>query len=522
MNNLKILFKNNFNIMLGNFQGKKKRASTMSATLLLIICAVAIVAVYSYQAWTMFDAFSSIGLANMLIFHSLIVTMTVVVTIGVMRITINATSTDEWLLLSLPIKKRDIIISKVLNRYLFDLVFVALLLLPFVVIYLIKVEFNSLFLILGMALTLLLPLLSVGISNILGFIVSKLFNKFRSASLFKSLISVFIFVMVYGMMIVKTTGYGFVETSNMEEFFSDRPISNLLLKFLLEPNFLRVFLVLALTIIPFAIGLVLYGMNYGKATLGYHTNSTEFKFGEGSGTFASMLKKELNTYGTTPAYIANTIIGPILMLGLSILLSTSKSEGLLGLLFGFIPSNLVSGLIAMLFGFCVALTTISACSISLEGKSLWILQCTPINEKVLFLAKATLQMVIVLPFIVASGVIVACAMDFALIDWAIIIAIPSLMCILFAFGGVVVNLWLPMLEWDDESKVVKQSMAILVAMLAGMVLALLPLGVYYLFDGVLSISNMFLVCCIFYILLINLMYGILFTWGVKRFRNLTE
>lgn len=521
MTNLSILIKNNFKIMLGNFQGKKKRASTLSATLLLLLCAGAIVAFYTYQAWTMFDNFVPLGLADMLIFHAMIIATTVVVTIGVMRVTVSANSSDEWFLLSMPIKRRDIIVAKMLNRYLFDLAFVALIIIPFVVLYLIMVKFTTIFLVLGIILTLALPLLSVAISNILGFIVSKMFNRFRSANLYKSLISVFIFIMIYGLMLIKTTGYGFVEQATMEEFFNDRPISNLLLKFLLDPNALRIVLVALLVLVPFVIGFALYTVNFGKSAVGYHTNSTIYKFNKGKSIFGSMLKKELYTYATTTAYITNTIIGPILMLGLSILIATSSSDGLLGLLFGLMPSSLTSGLIAMIFSACVALTTISACTISLEGKSLWLLKSMPVNEKMLFLAKAVLHLIIILPFVVASAIIVAVSMEFALIDWLIVLLVPTFTCILFAFGGVLINLWLPLLEWEDETKVVKQSMAVLVAMLSALVVSLLPLGIYKLFPE-LSMLYMFLIYFGIMVLTISVVCLLLFTWGVKKFRAITE
>ncbi len=519
MTNLWILLKNNFNLLLGKFQGKKERKSTLSASMLLFVCIVVIVASYSYQAWIMFDSFVPMGLGDMLIFHALTITTTIVVTIGVMRISISANSNDEWFLLSMPIKRRDIIISKILNRYLFDLAFITLVFLPYVILYLIYVQFSLTFLILGIVLNLTLPLLSIAISNILGFIVSKLFNKFRSANLYKSLISVFIFIMIYGLMIIKTTGYGFVEAGTMEDFFKDRPISYLLLKFLLSPNILRYVLVGLLVFIPFTIGLILYGNNYGKQSIGYHSNSINYKFNSGKSEFGSLLKKEIYTYTTTTAYITNTIIGPILMLGLSILLATSKADGLVGLLFLTIPSEYISGLVAMILSFCSVMATISACTISMEGKNIWLLKSTPVNEKKLFLAKSTLQMIIILPFVVVSTIIISASMRFTFFDWIVVLTIPTLTCVLFSFGGVLVNLWLPMLEWDDETKVVKQSMAVIVAMLAGTVVSLLPWGIYKLL-GELTILNMFLVFVLINVIAITIVNIILFTWGVKKFRNL--
>ncbi len=519
MSNLWILLKKDFNIMLGKMQGKKKRTSTMASGLLLTVLMVSVCASMIFQAWIMFEEFVPLGLAKMIVFHSLTLVVTVVATIGVMRITVNTRSNDEWLLLSSPIKKRDIVLSKLINRYLFDFAFVALMLLPFVIIYLIQVEFSVRFLILGLVLLFMLPLLSVGISNCLGFFISKLFNKYRCASLIKSLISVLLFVVVYGLLIIKTSSYGLVEASTMEDFFADRPITNLLLKFLMEPSFLNVTIVSLLVLVPFIIGAILYGVNYGKQSVGYRSTSAELKFNESNGLFKSVFVKELNSYATTPAFVANTIMGPILMVGFAIMMVTTGDISGLGFVMSLIPTNLVSGLFALLFGFFASMTVISACTISLEGKSLWLLKSTPTNEKTLFLAKALLQMVIVIPFLLISVVIVGINFDFKIVDYIVVTILPTLVCICMSFMGVLINLWLPMLEWDDETKVVKQSMAVLIAMFGGMFISLIPLLLYYLLEEA-SILLLFGISSAIILLLTIVSIVLLFTVGVKKFQNL--
>lgn len=519
MTNLWILLKNDFNIMMGKLQGKKKRASTLASAILLFVLFGAVAASMIFQAWTMFEQFVPLGLSKMIVFHSLTLVVTIVVTIGVMRITINTRSNDEWLLLSSPIKKRDVVIAKLINRYLFDFAFVSLILLPFVVIYLIQVEFTVKFLVLGLILTFILPLASVGISNCLGFIISKLFNRCRVASLIKTLISVLLFVVVYGLLIIKTSSYGLVETTNLEAFFADRPISNLLLKFLMEPNIQNVLYVLLMALTPFVVGAILYGKNYGHQSVGYRAKTTALKFGESNGLFKSVFVKELSTYATTPAFVANTIIGPVLMVGFAIMMVTTGDVSGLGFIIGLIPTSLVSGLFALLFGLFASMTVISACTISLEGKGLWLLKSSPIDERVLFLAKALIQMVVVIPFLVLSVVIVGISFNFTLVDYLVTGILPTLVCVCMSFMGVLINLWLPMLEWDDETKVVKQSMAVLIAMFGGMAVALIPLLLYYLIDGA-SILLLFGISSAILIVLTVVTVVLLFTIGVKRFQNL--
>ena len=67
MRNLNILLKNNFNKLVGALKGKKGR-STVAATSLLIVLCVAIVGIYTFQAWTMFDGLGMFGLEKMCLF----------------------------------------------------------------------------------------------------------------------------------------------------------------------------------------------------------------------------------------------------------------------------------------------------------------------------------------------------------------------------------------------------------------------------------------------------------------------
>ena len=172
MSNLKILLKNNFNMLLGRLQGKKKREFSSVAIALLIAGSVGLIALYSLQSWGMFVGLGSHGLGKLLVFHGIITTLTTILIIGVMRVTAKTKGSDTDFLLSLPIKKRDIVISKLISEYLFDLFFCVMLLLPFIVMYEITAPvFEINVLIFGIITVLFLPLLSVGISQIMKFII---------------------------------------------------------------------------------------------------------------------------------------------------------------------------------------------------------------------------------------------------------------------------------------------------------------------------------------------------------------
>lgn len=518
MNNLKILIKNNFNILAGTLQGKKKRASSIVATTFIILGALGILALCFFQAYSMFIGFAPIGLIDLCMFHAIIITIAVLVIMGVMRVSTNTKANDIDFLLALPIKKSTIVLSKLINKYLFDLFFVFLFFVPYWIFYLVY-EFSISILITSIVMTFSFPLLSVGISNIVDFVIVRLFNKFKLASLYKSFFSILLYMIIFGLMLLKTFSYSFVTADSLQSYFSDRPISNAILQFLVSTNWLNVLIVLSITILPFVLGIILYIYNLGKTFLAYQSNKTTLKFGNGKSEFGILLKKEIFTYASTPAYILNTIIGPILILALGILFVMIDPD-VLQLYFGMDTSNqYFVPLVAIIFCAINSLGTISSSSISLEGKNFWILKSTPVNQKQLLLAKSLLHMIIVLPTTLISSIIISIFLRLSLINCLIIFVLPTLFIAIMAFGGVLINLFLPKFDWEEEVAVVKQSMAVLVSMIAGIIVALIPLGLYLLFDNLL-ILHLFLITSGIYLIILIGIIMMLFTKGTNLLSKL--
>lgn len=520
MTNLKILLKNNFNILLGGLQGKKQRKSTAVAILLLIFGMVGIFALYTLQAISMFKGLGKeLGLYDLCMFHGIITALSVIVMIGVMRMAGNAKHNDSDLLLSLPIKKRDVVISKTINKYIFDFFFSALMLLPYTILYQIYCKPSAWVCVCGIIVTFLLPLLSVGISYILDFVTTRLFNRMKSASLIKSLFSTFVFVLIMALLLVKTFTYGTVQFENMEDYFSNRFFSNMFLKFIIEQKTWAIIGGVLLTVIPFMIGMFLYSINFGKSFSKFASKTKELKFNKDKSLFANLLQKEFSTYVTTPAWVVNTIIEPISILVVGILFATVGKDKILQYFGVYAGEELIAGIIVLIFCGLLSMTTLSCCSVSLEGKNVWILKSSPINEKMLFTAKSLVHFVICEPFIIVSAIISGICMKMSIADFLMILLLPTLLNAILATGGVLINLCFPKLDFDDETKVVKQSLATLLSILFGIVLTALLVGVYYLFKT-LSLSWIALIGGTVYVVILAIVITLLMTVGVKKFRKL--
>lgn len=519
MNNLKILLKNNINLLLGKLQGKKERKKAGIAITLLTFGVVGILLLYSLQAYSMFKGLGALGLNDLCLFHAFLTALSVIVILGIMRVGAGNKNSDDDLLLSLPIKKSDIIISKTLNKYVFDLFFSTTLILPYIILYQIFSSFNAIILFKGLLCIFLLPLLSVGISYVLDFVLARSFNKFKNGKMFKTILTILVFVIVMILMLVKTFFYGSVNPENMQTYFSDRFFSNLFLNFLISNNIYNLFGVLSLTIIPFILGMILYSLNYGKTFLGYKSNNKVLKFNNTNSSIGGLLKKEISTYFSTIPWISNTIIGSLFILVLSILFATMGIEKIFAYLGATISVELLPALISVILCTLVSTTLISCSSISLEGKNFWIIKSSPINEKHLLLAKSLLQIIITLPFIIIGTTIIAITMHLSFLDMITLITFPILLTFILSFSGVLINLYFPVLEFEDETKVVKQSFSTLLTMLLGIILSALLVGIYFLFKF-LPIKYILLISISAYILILTTVVTLLFTKGIKKIRTI--
>ena len=218
----------------------------------------------------------------------------------------------------------------------------------------------------------------------------------------------------------------------------------------------------------------MYYHNYGKTFYAYKNTQTELKF-KTKNTFGCLLHKEFSAYFGNSTYVVNTLIGPIIMLVIVLGLCFVRIETILGIEGLVLPNELFTGIIILLLGFCISLTIISACSISLEGKQMWILKSIPIKESGILTAKAFVPILLIEPIVILASVLFLIVYKLTFMQFLAIFSIPSLFVMITAYGGIVLNMWLPNFDWDEETKVIKQSLSVFLAMVMGLAFCAVPL-----------------------------------------------
>ena len=429
---------------------------------------------------------------------------------------------DNELLLSMPIKPRDIVISRIFTVLIFNYFETLLVMLPAIICYI--VFGGSVNGIIGsIIVTLLLPLLATSLSSGVGYAVALLAKRFKKNNFVTVGISlVFLLLYFWGYSaLMGSIGEG--ETPDLVALGSSLSgMSFIGEASLLHPIFTPVYA--AISIGSAFVAYFLISKSYISivtATSGSKKKEYKVSACKNSSQFAAIAKKEFSRFLSSSTYMLNSAIGIIFTVLISIAiflnreslsLVVSELSAQVGIdLFGALAAGLCS-LVVLTSG----LNIISASALSLEGKSFWILRSMPVSAGTFLLAKTVPAVLIpLLPNLIASVfVIITARADF--IHSLLIIIIPQIAGIVSALLGIVINALFPKFEFESEVQVVKQSMATFLAMLATTLYGFLNIALAVVFSLILGGSILSMLMMLLLGLIISAVMLVLLLGPIKR------
>lgn len=397
-------------------------------------------------------------------------------------------TTDEEMLLSLPIQKGAIITAKVLYYLIFDFVVIFILVYPAYIMYGIIVEGNILpFAIRGLVLILLCTLFGAGISGIIATFLSRLTMRLKYSGIIQSIFGMALMVVF----VITYIGFSFTSQNptTAAQVYDFYPIQ-LLSHFMLEGSVTSLLIMLLFALVPFVLSVILKSYFLGKQILTYQSKNDELSFEESS-ISKSLYKKEMNKYFSIPIYVSNTAFGPIFMIMMAILITVmGKSHFIhlienvlaVGYIDGEVPENLMKIVdryfnigVVCIMAMMISFSPTTASSISLEGKELWILKAHPIPIKDVFVSKILVNISIGIIPVVLSSILLSTQLGIVYLPILCIVLIEALW--ISSMIGLYANLSLPKLNWESEVEPVKQGMAVLLSMGLNLVCILMPIMV---------------------------------------------
>lgn len=431
-------------------------------------------------------------------------------------------ATDNELLLSLPIKPRTILLSRLFMLLGSEYLFSFLVMIPAGIAW--GVEAGPGFLpayILG---CLCLPLLTASLASAVGWLLALLTANANRKNLMTMIFSI-AFMALY-----------FYVYTNMQDYVNQilasyQQISDSMMGWgflfhwfgqgIADGKWGLLLLVVGISLVAFA--LALWALSYGFLRIlsggrsAYKRKNAELTY-QSANVEKTLIKREFKRLVSCPAYMLNCGLGLLMMVAAAVLLAfnAGKIDSLLQQ-FSF-PELSVSVFAALLIGLMSATICFSAASVSLEGKTLWILRSAPIDASKILHSKLYLHILLsCLPILILSctaAIILKCGV----LGWSVLVLLPQLINLLCASFGLMMNLLFPKLDWTNEAVPVKQSLSVFLAMMCPALLLFgLIAGIFFLYE---QIRIYALLCIVLFTLLTALCFFWIEQKGSARFNRL--
>ena len=238
-----------------------------------------------------------------------------------------------------------------------------------------------------------------------------------------------------------------------------------------------------------------------------------------SGVGAALLRKELGRFAANGMYILNAAMGSVLTVAAAVALIIYRDEAMQ--LLSVLPEGMGEGAVILALCFLNATDVISAPSISLESKTLWLLKSLPVPAGRILMAKVNLHLVIALPPTLIASACCCAALPFPPAGAAMVVLIPALTCVFGALLGVAVNLRYPKFDYINETAVIKNSMSVTVTLFGSWALLAAAALLYGLaLHRVMGMTAYLYICAALLAALCAALYLSLRRSGARRFAEL--
>lgn len=507
--------------LLGLIRGKEKRTKTKKILrIILIMYVVGILCYYSYKfASLSMKAFTPLNLEYILLIEYFAFISSFLILSNYKKINnLFFKSKDHDMLFALPVKSVYIVISKLIEIYLTALIITLVMILPAYIIYVSNVSTTIMFNCLYFLTIFFIPVIPVIISVIVGYLISFVTSLLRFKELGEYLINGLIVVAVL-FISGKTNTMNQADYANlgksMVKFFNHYyPLTKMYKQAVFDGNIFTLILFIGINILLF-VGLILgvsksFNYIHGRLNQVRKSKNTKVKEVKSSSPIKAMLKKDYKKLFSSVNYALNSCMGVVLLISISVLILTrsgladvliqefSKSSG------KYIFPYLMIMFIGYVYPVCV--------SLSMEGKSFYILKTLPIKfkniikEKVLF---SLSLLIIPITLVITTGFI---KLNYS-IKFLILITITYILCgVLFALVHLFTDILFIKLNWTSEIKLIKQSIQTLVAIGSAFLAGLIPMSyikgelAVYIYIGIV-------------VLLIILLIFLLNTVGIKKYEK---
>lgn len=434
---------------------------------------------------------------------------------------------DNDLLLSMPIKPSYILISRMFGTYILGLFFELLVMIPAMLVYIINTHANALSVIGAIITSLVISVFVMSVSCILGYFIALINKRIKSKNFVTVLVSLG-FLAIYFYFYSKA--YALLQSIITNSAAYGEKVKKTLFPIYImgksaTGDFLSVLLLILMVFSLMAIVYLVLAKSFlylNTANKGVKKNTRPQKEMTVSSVNKALFKKELKRLTGSATYMMNCGLGTIGLLAAAVAVII-KGDYLRNTLITMLEGY--EGYIGiMIFAvLCVTSTMndLTAPSVSLEGKSIWIAQTLPVSPWYILKSKINMHLALTgIPLIIC-----AVSVNIAMKSSLIISILSTLGGVLFmcfvALFGLILNLKLPNLNWQSETIAVKQSMSVMIALFGSWAVAGVLIAPALLIETPVSPTVYLAVAIAILCIMIYFMYAWLKTKGARIFSHLT-
>lgn len=434
---------------------------------------------------------------------------------------------DNELLMSMPLRNKDILLSRVCVILCLNYIYEILIAGPAFVIYVLKrgMTVGQIFSFVVVFLT--LPLFVLALTSVIAWIVAHVMNKVRKKNLVVLVLSLaFLAAYFYAVTYIEEyigilvqNGRTIAEAIEQSVF----PIYHLSLA-IENSNMISLLIYLVCALVPFILVMWLLSRNFIKMAT-TQPKSRKIKYVEKpmkqQSIVKSLLVREIRHFTSNAMVMLNGAMGVIMtIIGAVALVIYAPTLQQMIAAMPFLQDNVTP--ILCLSGICIgSLNIITASLISLEGNRLWILKNLPIKEIDILNTKLLLHLALCIPANLIYSIVASLIMKLSILDSLLVIITPNLFTIFIALLGLLMNLWKPKFDWVNETVCVKQTMPVMLTMFISMGMSfMIPALFVAVLSKVIS-AYVYMYIIMMIMIAINLyLYYLIKTWGVNKLKTL--
>lgn len=460
----------------------KERRKAIGMTLIYIFLGV-ILAFYCYG---IAYGFCSMGLSEIVPGYAL--TITSVITLLFTFFKTNGVlfcSRDYDMLMALPIRTTTVITAKFLSMYINNLIFAAIAMISMGVGFYMFHPMSAGTILMWLFAILLTPLIPMTIAAIVGAIIAAIGSGFRHKVLVQTVLTAALLVGIMAgsfwmqgeamkdeaALLAMLADMGTAISQTLHKLY---PLSVWFDRAVIEGNVLCFLLFAGVSILIYGIFAWICAIGYRKinTALTSHHAVSNYKMGklETSSVYMAIAKKEARRLTSSTIYMTNIGIGLLLALALAVISAVVGIDTMLDSM-QIQGSEEIKPLLRYLIPFVIAVLVnmynTTYVSLSLEGKSLWVVQSLPITKNTLLKGKMLFNILLVMPVSLLCSIlfIFALHINFVLALEYLLFSVSS---VLFStVWGMWINLHFPNFTWQNEVEVIKQGAACMLGIFSG-------------------------------------------------------